>query len=242
MIRQYPLYGPLSIAYLLKEQQINISHGGVYNVMKRHQLNTREQRLKLSKRSIISEEMPLDPLPGQLWLAWTTQIMPNIYIYHLYDISSGIACSRLYANQSSANSLDLLKNVALPISETVEMPVKWIVYQPTADYMSANKRHPYLTFLRSHQIIALECDHRFTKYQPHTEHFHRQCHQYLIQHGNLQDLTALKITLQDFLRNYNIHQPNTLVGNGQQSPLSIMTGKPVNEITLPLWAHIYRNY
>jgi transposase len=238
-IKLHPEFGPLSIAYIMQDNGLKISHGGVYNIMKRHQLNTRSQRLKLSKQDFAQQP---SPKPGQLWLAWTIQLHSELYICHLLDVESGIACSRLYTSQSITNGLDLLLNVALPISETVEMPVKWIVYQSSMEYNSSNKRHPYQTFLKVHGIIPMEWDHRFIKYQTLADHFQTQCHQYLQAKGKRENISQLKVTLQDFLRDYNIKQPITLLGNGKHSPLSIMTGKPVHELTLPLWAHIYRNY
>ncbi len=183
----FPDYGPQSIAWLLEDQKIGISCSGVYNIMRRHDLNQKQARKNYRRKTMsaqqagsFEEESRADRAPeperlrvGECWLAWTVErgYQPGIgklYQYVVVDLISGVACARLYTRKNTDCALDLLLGVAIPMGHELLMQPGWIMTPHQAEYTSGriHSRHLYTSNLREmniRQVIWEEKNNLYSK-------------------------------------------------------------------------------
>ncbi|HSR03453.1 MAG TPA: helix-turn-helix domain-containing protein [Proteiniclasticum sp.] len=89
LIKSYPSYGPREIKYLLEEIGHKISESAVYNIMKRHDLSTKEKRTRFAKKKTspkISDLPAFDTMKsGECWLFWTTSYGSHESVGTIYE-------------------------------------------------------------------------------------------------------------------------------------------------------------
>jgi len=131
LIMIYPNYGPTTLNYLLQELGYNISESAVFNILKRHQLTNKWNRIKLSKEKEINIAQSIPAISelksGEYWMFWITDLgtfnNQNIYTYTFFDIKSRIACTRLYINISLEIFEEVLTAVALSVATTLNLKI-----------------------------------------------------------------------------------------------------------------------
>ena len=258
IIKNHPLIGPREIKYRLEEIGYDISESAVYNIMKRHQLTQRAQRLKFSRKKDkkITNAFPdLNTLDsGSCWLFWTTHYgtlkgIGDLYEYTIFDFKSRIACTRLYNTLSLSNFIDLLTAVAIPVGQTLSFNTKHLCFFDDSGLREKNRDqivneiHQTVQncgFDISIQMIPNTTEHKaFTEMK---ENYTRYCLGYLTPfiHRNLA-LRDLKLKLQTHIRDYNISTQFDY-GDYTGSPIDYHIHLTNTPMILPLWAYIDREY
>lgn len=257
LIKSYPSYGPREINYMLEEIGHKISESAVYNIMKRHNLSTKDKRISFAKKTLpASKNSPVfDTInSGECWLFWTTALSSPkdtvpLYKYTLIDYKSKIACSRLYDNLSLECFLDLLTAAAIPVAQSMGFNTK---YMYVFDDQSIPKKE--LKLFMAKTIEAVESSgfdtsiHFFKDDEIHGDlisvknEFTHWCLSALfpILHQKY-SLDEIKLTLQRNLRQYNIYT-KFKYEDQMLSPLEYHSYVTGHNRVLPLWAYIDRLY
>lgn len=251
-ITEHPDYGPLSLKWLLEEDEIYISASGVYNILKRNHLSRRDQREKFSSR--YKQTRPLlkgfEPSYGQLWLYWIDERKDlirgeSVFQYSIMDVRSAVSCSRLYPAKNHNHALDLLLGLAVPMAKELNMKPE-IILSPDDKIFTAGRGrtdHSFKDALKSLKIRQITWDINFQDFIDLTYHFSRQSLNYLQKHsGNKESLEELKSELQHFLREYNLKETLAFGPGIGFSPIENVKNIINQEINLPLWAYLDRQY
>lgn len=258
LIKQYPTYGPREVKYLMDEMGMDISESGVYNVMKRHELNTRKNRLKYAKGHI---KTPTKNLPdfhqqksGECWLFWTTSYgefegIGSLYEYTILDYKSRIACSRLYPLLNLENFEDLLTAAAIPVAQCLNFNTQHLCFLENYN-VSQDRQKKYFQKIdnlfttsgfdvKMHfipQSSDVESIHSIKK--EYTHHCLSSLMPYIHQGAPLK---MIKIKLQQHIRSYNLEEKKEYDGK-HFSPIEYHIQSTGGHMILPLWAYIDRDY
>jgi len=261
----FPDYGPQSIAWLLDDQKLIISSSGVYNIMRRHDLNQKHARRNYSRKIRTdqhqSENADMNPEPhrapepeglelGECWMAWTMDLgyqpgIGNLYQYAVVDIKSGVACSRLYLKKNSECALDLLLGVAIPMGNELSMKPEWIMNRHQQEYTSGriHSRHLYTRNLREMNIRQVLWEEKNNLYSQTFQVFNQKsgaCLAVLL--ASNCSFEEVKDGFQEFIRRYNLEMPLGYGENSRKTPLEIVAAAQGEAITLPLWSYVNRKY
>ncbi len=258
LIRKYPTYGPKSIKYFLEEMNYNISESAVFNIMKRNNLTNKENRLRFS-RKIIPADIPLLPsltnlTSGECWLFWITDcgyFSPHgtLYSYTLMDVTSKIACSRIYQTISYSNFEDLLTAVALPIAQSLSLNPDYLCFfrdskliKPSASTFLPNLNDTLSERGFEMDIHLIEINHSMNEFISLRAEYTKECISFILTliHKN-KTLTEIKTYLQQYIRTYNLNH-TFLYGSDFYSPVAYHNKFTNSKPILPIWAYLDRPY
>ena len=258
LIKSYPDYGPRALSYLLEEAGYRISESGVYNILKRHNLSTKALRLIYKNKRNTSNKEALPDIhhlkSGQCWFFFTTfygnfeQIGP-LYAYTLYDYKSRIACSRLYSGLSLEYFEDLLTAVAMPVGQTLKFDTKYLCLyadEPLLAYLPKKDCHLIKILLEKSNfdlsIHMIRPGKLYKIFQEDQAHYTKTCLKHLLGQDYVNmDLDSLRFSMQEHLRNYNLHDQQ-IYESGRFTPVDYHVALHDQETILPLWAYIDRPY
>ena len=259
LIKEYPDYGPRALKYLFDELGHNISESAIYNIMKRHNLNRKELRIKFAKGNIDQVVYTIPPLTqlssGECWVFWIIDYGPykdigNLYEYTLYDLTSKIACTRLYNKISISNFEDLLTAVAIPVAQSLHLNIKYLSFLDECKLINKSGKNfksniekvvlkngvDFKVHILTAENIDLEEIHNFKK--DYTE----GCLSFLMPF--IQDelpFNDLKTECQKYVKNYNLDIKSDY-HNGLYSPVDYHNQLTDTKLILPMWAYIGRKY
>ncbi len=258
LIKIYPHYGPKSIKYLLEEIGYKISESAVFNIMKRHNLTNKENRIRFAKKKENNITNVLPPLSelnsGECWISWVADYgefksIGNIYEYSIFDFKSRIACSRLYHDVSYSNLENLLTAVAIPIAQTLNFTAKYLCFFQDSKIIKKTENifnSKISKILQDNgidvKIHILKSNDTFTNINNLRKQYTEGCLSFLmplIYKG--MSFNELKIQFQKYIRAYNINHKITFE-NEICSPIEYHSILTNNDLILPLWAYIDRQY
>lgn len=258
LVKIYPDYGPKALKYLLEELGHNISESAVYNVLKRHNLSRKINRLKYAKqgdKTIIQTIPPLSELTsGECWIFWITEFgsYPSIgkmYVYTFYDLKSRIACSRLYNKVSYENFEDLLTAVALSVATSLNLRINYLCFfddRKILRYADSIAKTKIRKTLQNHGYDAKI---HFLKPNNDLEAINKMRVSYVSESISFimplikenKSFSDIKLAFQDHIRNYNISYKKTY-DIGLLSPVDYHNKITHTKLILPIWAYMDRNY
>jgi transposase InsO family protein len=174
---QYPSHGPVRIADELGKTGIPVKSSAVYNVLKRHDLNTRKKRLEYLrvKRGVVATPADLDRdrerskhrsldtrYPGHIigmdvFYAGTLKGIGRIYQFTAIDTYSSYAWAKLYTDKSALSACDFLMHVT---NTSLKVTIQSVMTDNGKEFTThhASKNH---TFERV--LSELSIKHRLTK-------------------------------------------------------------------------------
>ncbi|WP_157949949.1 helix-turn-helix domain-containing protein [Vallitalea okinawensis] len=258
LFKTYPRYGPKAIKYLLEEIGYNISESAVFNVMKRHNLTNKESRIRFAKKKESNITNILPPLSelnsGECWLLWTTyygnfENVGNIYEYTILDVKSRIACSRLYQDMSFDNFENLLTAVAIPVAQTLNFTIKYLCFFQDSKIIKQSRNIMNSMISKIVQdngldvkIHILNSNDAMGEIDGLRKQYTESCLTFLMPliYEGL-SFNDLKIRFQKNIRAYNISNKVTYE-NEICSPIEYYNKLSDNQLILPLWAYIDRQY
>ncbi|MEH7109249.1 helix-turn-helix domain-containing protein, partial [Bacillus sp. JJ1764] len=181
-IVKHPEDGPKRIHYELEEEGIDVSDSGIYNVLKRKELNRREQReayakqqrekkrqvkgsLEISKDKHIQKPVdfkmknPEHAHPGYLCLQGIFYMghFPNIgkvYQYVIYDVYSGLAIVKLYQRKKAIHVMEFMQVKIIPLMRTFHFSIENLVTSKNLEFCTnwTRGKHIYTDFLQKNNI------------------------------------------------------------------------------------------
>lgn len=258
LIRKYPRYGPKAINYLLEEMDVSISESAVFNIMRRNQLSSIEQRLQFSRKpDTASKDTSYDiheSQSGECWIAWATDLgtfssLGTVFEFTIFDLKSRIACSRLYETMSFHNFEDLLTAVALPVAQTLKLNISYLCFFDQKKIFGKSKQSALLQIediLHDNglgtKIHFFTPDENLKEIPDLRKEYTKSSLSYILPHiseGN--SFSHVRLLFQQWIRDYNINQKLDFQ-EGLFTPVEYHTKKTHRKLILPLWAYINRDY
>jgi transposase InsO family protein len=176
-IVHHPSHGPVRIAGELQRTRVTVKPSAVYNVLKRHELNTRKKRLELLriKRGVVATPADLERdrecskhrslntrYPGHIigmdvFYVGTLKGIGRIYQFTAIDTYSSYAWAKLYIDKSALSACDFLIHVT---NTSLNVPIQSIMTDNGKEFTThhASKNHKFERLLSE-----LSIKHRFTK-------------------------------------------------------------------------------
>jgi len=176
-IEQYPSHGPTRISDELHKTGVMVKPSAVYNVLKRHDLNTRRKRLECLriKRGIVAKPTDLDRdregakhrsldtrYPGHIvgmdvFYVGTLKGVGRIYQFTAIDTYSSYAWAKLYTDKSALSACDFMIHVA---NTSLDVTIMSVLTDNGKEFTihHTSKDHKFERLLS-----ALSIKHRFTK-------------------------------------------------------------------------------
>ena len=176
-IEQYPSHGPVHTADELCQAGVSVKPSAVYNVLRRHDLNTRKKRLEYLriKRGVVAKPDDLDRdrerskhrsldtrYPGHIigidvFYVGTLKGVGRIYQFTAIDTYSSYAWAKLYTDKSALSACDFLMHVT---NTSLGVPVHSVMTDNGKEFTThhASKEHKFERLLS-----VLTIKHRLTK-------------------------------------------------------------------------------
>lgn len=267
LITNYPTYGPKAIYYLTDELSLGISESAVYNIMKRHDLTTKDKRLKFAYGKYLDKqnrklqnshqqdsmttqnEMDTTLKSGSHWHIWITDFgklsdAGTIYQYVIMDYVSQIACSRLYTATRSENLDDLLNAVAIPVALALHFDVQTVTIDYESELWGKSKKKikGEVESIFQHWGLTPKVEIEPSEISDTRGNYTEKSLHHLkglIQ--NKKPIEAIKLGFQRWVRHYNI---NELISyeTGDFAPIEYHRKEMGEKIFLPLWTYLDKPY
>jgi len=258
LIKSYPSYGPREIKYLLEEIGHKISESAVYNIMKRHDLSTKEKRTRFAKKKTtpkISDLPAFDTMKsGECWLFWTTsygshESVGTIYEYTILDYKSKIACSRLYNTLSSECFEDLLTAAAIPVAQCLNFNTNYLCFFQEYNISEKNKN----VFLNNIQktvqssgfdisVFLIKDEEQYSEIMSLKKEYTNHCLSFMLpfMHSECSGVESKLHVQRHMCRDNVLHR--VYFGELLLSPIEYHSYATGSNRILPLWAYIDRIY
>jgi len=173
----YPTYGPERIANELTRVNVTVKPSAVYNVLKRHNLNTRKQRLEYMriKNGIVANLSDLERdrdksktrslntrYPGHivgmdLFYVGCLKGVGRIFQFTAIDTYSSYGWAKLYTDKSAVSACDFLMHV---YNNSLDVPIQSVLTDNGKEFTTHHKSKDH-SFERLVHELAIK--HRLTK-------------------------------------------------------------------------------
>ena len=176
-IEDYPSYGPVRISNDLLKKGIEVKPSAVYNVLKRHNLNTRKLRLEhirvkhnvvkdksdierakeLSRSRSLNTEGPGDVVGIDVFYVGCLKGVGRVYQYTSVDTYSSFSWAKIYTDKSAVSACDFMIHV---YNNSLDTPIKSVLTDNGKEFTThhKSKKHSFERVLKE-----LNIKHRFTK-------------------------------------------------------------------------------
>jgi transposase InsO family protein len=176
-IEDYPSYGPVRVSNELKKTGITAKPSAVYNMLKRHNLNTRKLRLEhirikhnvvkdksgierakeLSKTRSLNTKHPGDVVGMDVFYVGCLKGVGRIYQYTSVDTYSSFSWAKLYTDKSTLSACDFMIHVN---NNSLNIPIKSVLTDNGKEFTThhKSKKHCFERIFKE-----LNIKHRLTK-------------------------------------------------------------------------------
>jgi len=176
-IEDYPSYGTIRISNELNKKGVMVKPSAVYNVLKRHNLNTRKLRLEhirikynlvknksdlerakeLSKTHSLNTKHPGDIIGMDVFYVGCLKGVGRIYQYTAIDTYSSFSWAKLYTDKGAQSACDFMMHVH---NNSLDIPVKSVLTDNGKEFTThhKSKKHCFERVLNE-----LNIKHRLTK-------------------------------------------------------------------------------
>lgn len=258
-VQMYPVDGPKRIYYELKSEAFEVGETGIYNVLKRNNLTTREKRIAFAKNTMPSLEktqkqktvkLDLDQnYPGYLVLQRIDYMgkfegVGKIYQYTAYDTASKWVFIKIYNRKSDIDVWDFFEVKLVYLMRTFKIDIVNLLTEKNKSFVSFFvKSDKYKELIDKYQIKH----HFLTGDQIPLMHEMETFLQYLTKtfysnvgvSSHLDSFINVERALHRTLRNYNFKEA---IGSGPnqgkvpaRKVLERAIENHVDMNTLPLW-------
>jgi len=233
-IIEYPTHGPRRISNELSQQEIKVSETGVYNVLRRKQLNRRLDRLfyaqDKSDNPIITERYLREVAkrkpahikacyPGYLccqdtFYVGTIKGLGRIYQQTGMDAYSNFGFAKVYQDKMATSAIDFLETKALPVYQGFHIPLDRILTDNGKEYTThwIDGKHEYEKFLKENSIRHTKIKPRIPQSNGIVERFNRTLLEEFYQIAMIKkvysSLSGLQDDLDKFIYHYNFKRTN----------------------------------
>ena len=174
-IERHPSHGPVRISDELYQAGISVKPSAVYNVLRRHQVNTRKQRLEhlRIRNGVVATSTDLDRdrerakhrsldtrYPGHIigmdvFYVGALKGVGRIYQFTAIDTYSSFAWAKLYTDKSALSACDFLMHV---VNASLDIPIQSVLTDNGKEFTHhVSKNHSF-----ERMLASLDIHHRLT--------------------------------------------------------------------------------
>jgi len=176
-IEDYPSYGPVRVSNELIKKGITVKPSAVYNVLKRHNLNTRKLRLEhiriknnvvkdksdierakeLSKTRSLNTKHPGDVIGMDVFYVGCLKGIGRIYQHSACDTYASFSWTKLYTDKGAISACDFMMHV---YNNSLDISIKSVLTDNGKEFTThhKSKKHSFERLLNE-----LNIKHRLTK-------------------------------------------------------------------------------
>ena len=176
-IEDYPSYGPVRVSNELIKKGITVKPSAVYNIFKRHNLNTRKLRLEhirikydivkkqsdierakeISKTRSLNTKHPGDVIGMDVFYVGCLKGIGRIYQYTGCDTYASFSWAKLYTDKSALSACDFMMHMH---NNSLDIPIKSVLTDNGKEFTThhKSKKHSFERLLKE-----LNIKHRLTK-------------------------------------------------------------------------------
>lgn len=263
IVNNNPMFGPRRILNKMQENGFFIGESGIYNVLKRNNLNSSKCRLEFSnKKKLFSSKECTNNLkdlisnaknfhPGYIIIQSTNYIgkfknVGKVYQMAAIDFFSRFAFVKIYTNKKSINSRDLLETMVIPAAKHFDISIKNIITNKSSEFTTGWEigTHQYEKFLKNQHIAHLyvnddienELNRILKKFQ---ETIYKFLFSDIIKKSYELTFGELEEGIKDFLQEYNFKMPLDQGANKGKTPLEIIAQDKGINFPIPLWLLVH---
>ena len=260
---RFPKDGPKRIYYELKSEGVKIGETGIYNVLKRNDLTTKNKRIEYAKKNIKSTQAYNSRLrknprllnvshttfPGELVVQRVDYIgkfdkIGKIYQYTVLDLYSKWVAVKIFNRKSDIDIWDYFEVKLVYLMKTFNINIENLLTVKNKEFVPffiGGERYSDIVkqfnfthgYISSDQCVVLEEIDDFIAYS--IKIFYSQ----IGADGGLDSFSKVDRALQKFVRNYNFIRPVERGKNQGKIPAQIVLEcakeNHVDMDTLPLW-------
>lgn len=261
-VRRCPTDGPKRIYYELRAQGIDIGVSGIYNVLKRHDLSKKAQRIEYSKNKdihfnekqknkkvTIHFENTEEAYPGYLVIQridfiGTFDGIGKIYQYSLYDTYSKWGAVKLYNRKQDIDIWYYFELRFIYLIKTLNLSIKNLVTEKTKEFLPffvKNKKYKEIigNFNINHRFIEPERNTILDYMDDFNEILVKEFYNKIGTDKKLNSFTKVEEALYKFLQDYNFTRVISGGCNAGKVPAKVIVERAIhNNVdldTLPLW-------
>jgi transposase len=262
-VERCPTDGPKRIYYELKSEGINIGESGIYNVLRRHNLSKKAQRIVYSKSRILHSKVkqkqkgmivPFDnsdraSYPGHFVVQRIDFIgkfdgIGKIYQYSLYDVYSKLAVVKLYNRKQDIDIWYYFELKVVYLLKTFNLKIDHLISKKTKDFIpyfvKGNKYKEITDHLNiKHSFIEEENSSLLDTMKYFNEYLLKEFYSKMGIDKSIDSFAKVERAFHKFLRGYNFSRTISEGYNAGKTPAEIILEKAaqnnVDFDTLPLW-------
>jgi transposase len=259
-VASYPIDGPKRIYYELRAEDIHIGETGIYNVLMRHNLTKKEQRLKYSKdkslhiktnRKVKRESFEFlnkqDTYPGYLVIQridfiGTFDGIGRIYQYSIYDTTSRWVAVKLYNKKQDIDIWHYFESKLVYLLKTFNLNIENLVTDRKKEFLpyfvKANNYNEIIEELNINHIFV-EDNSAFQDMMLFNEFLVREFYNKIGSNNRINSFEKIERELNKFIREYNFYNRIPKGFNTGKTPVEVLLQQALqNNVdldALPLW-------
>ncbi|SFC50546.1 helix-turn-helix domain-containing protein [Clostridium uliginosum] len=260
-VNKYPEDGPKRIYYELKANGYDVGETGIYNVLKRNALNKRADRELYSKDKNIKkaskkQNKQLDynlinknnAYPGYLLIQNISYLgkfknLGEVYQYTICDVYSKWGLVKLYNSKNSINAIDFIETKIMPLSKTLNLPMKNIVTNNGTEFTTnwKNGMHKYDKFLNQNDIkhwtFPISNKSVFMPMEEFLTVIADEFYKSIKVSNEAYSFADIEKCLESYLKHYNFNRLITTGMHKGNIPAKLVLDYIGDDETLPLWIY-----
>ena len=258
-VQSNPIDGPKRIYYELKSENLEVGETGIYNVLKRNALTTREKRIKFAKNATGSinltkkkKALVLDlnnNYPGYLVLQRIDYMgkfdgVGKIYQYTAYDTESKWVFVKIYNRKSDIDVWDFFEVKLVYLMHTFKLDIANLLTEKSklfVSYFVKNDKYKELInrFNIDHQFLTSDQIPLIHEMDAFIHSLTKSFYENVGVLPHLDSFTNVERALHRAIRHYNFKESITSGKNQGRVPASVVLERAeANHLdmnTLPLW-------
>lgn len=261
-VAKYPADGPKRIYYELKAEGINIGETGIYNVLKRHGLTKKAQRIEYStkkphhikvnrkdNKKMLGIFNSKEGYPGYLVIQridfiGTFKDIGRIYQYSFYDTFSKWGEVKIYNKKQDINIWRYFERKLIYLLETFNLNIENLITEKEREFLpyfvKGDKYKEILEdFHINHIFVSPEDTDILDDIMRFNEFLVMEFYNKVPLNDNLDSFIKVENAINNFIREYNFCSIISNGSNAGKSPAEVVleraTKNGTDLDTLPLW-------
>ncbi|MBS4536534.1 helix-turn-helix domain containing protein [Clostridium sp. D2Q-14] len=262
-VERFPADGPKRIYYELKSEGFEIGESGIYNVLKRHNLSRKAQRITYSKNKFsnlnVKKEKKQSKLPfdkdkepiypchfviQRIDFIGRFDGIGKVYQYSLYDVYSKLGVVKLYNKKQDIDIWYFFEIKIMYLLKIFNLKMDYLITKKTKEFIpyfvKGNKYKEIIEKLNiKHSFFEREEGSLLNSMNEFNEFLVKEFYNKIGINININSFTKLERTFYKFLRHYNFSKIISEGCNEGKTPAEIILERAIeNNVDfdmLPLW-------
>lgn len=268
-VAKHPKDGPRRIHYELKAEGIEVGETGIYNVLRKNNLNKMNQRMEYAKNKSKSNRLKQkensnlqailnfpQKYPGYLVLQKIDYIgnfdgIGRIYQYCFFDVASKWGEVKIYNRKQDIDIWLYFEQKLIYLLETFNLTIDNIITERKREFLpyvvKSNKFNEIIGAYNINHIFAYSEDHYiFKEIIEFNEFLMEEFYKKIPLNKKLDTFRKVEVELYDFIRKYNFLSKIPFGPNAGKTPAEAVLNRAIENgtdlDTLPLWILALINY